>query len=158
MSLQEEQYVHFVSSIDNLNTAWRILKKIIEGDKDNPLVGPAFRFAFIKYSKPYTCSRGTIKKEHKLDDKHIPDKHRELHKRILNARDKILAHSDLTVMEAKVYIADTEHGRFVQTSQNIIHGMEEFPNIDAIIDLIEQTLDSMYIEVKRLEAELSPNS
>ena len=61
-------------------------------------------------------------------------------------------------MEAKVYITNTEHGRFVQMGQNVIYGTEELPNIDAIIDLIEKTLDSMYIEVKRLEAALPPNS
>jgi len=163
MNLQEEQYVHFVSSTDNLNNAWQILqniKQILQENKQgkgNPLVGAAFRFALIEYSKPYKCSRGIIKK-YKLNNEHVPIKHSKLHGRILDARDEILAHSDLTVMEAKVYITNTEHGRFVQMGQNVIYGTEELPNIDAIIDLIEKTLDSMYIEVKRLEAALPPNS
>ncbi len=62
MNLQEEQYVHFVSSTDNLNNAWQILqniKQILQENKQgkgNPLVGAAFRFALIEYSKPYKCS------------------------------------------------------------------------------------------------------
>lgn len=37
-------------------------------------------------------------------------------------------------------------------SKNIIHGLEEFNNIDDIQRLIEATLDNMSIEEKRLTA------
>ena len=56
-----------------------------------------------------------------------------------------------------IHVANTGHGKFVGTVQNVIHGTEEFSNIDDIIDLIEQTLDSMYVEVNRLEAALPPH-
>jgi hypothetical protein len=87
MTPQEEQYVHFVSSIDNLNKAWCILKEIREY-KGSPLVGLAFQFAPVEYSKPYRNSRGTVAKgvKYKLEDLHIPAKHCELHMRILAAR------------------------------------------------------------------------
>jgi hypothetical protein len=156
MNLQKEKYIHFATCIENLNNAWRILQEIKQS-KDNLLVGPAFQFALIEYSKPYRHSHGTIKK-YELDDEHIPFNHHKMHKRILDARDQIHAHSDLTVMEAKLYIDNTKYRKFVSISQNIIRGTEEFPNIDDIIDLIEQTLDSMYEKAKQLEAELPQNS
>ncbi len=159
MTPQEERYVHFVSSIDNLNKAWRILQEIREY-KGSPLVGPAFQFALVEYSKPYRNSRGRVGKgvKYKLEDVHIPAKHRELHKRILAARDQIHAHSDLTVKEAKLYVVNTSSGKYASRVQKAIRGTEELSNIDSIIELIEQTLDSVYIEVKRLETALPINS
>jgi hypothetical protein len=159
MTPQEEQYVHFVSSTDNLNNAWRILQEIRQC-KGSPLVGPAFQFALVEYSKPYRYSRGTVREgvKCKLEDLHIPAKHRELHFRILMARDQIHAHSDLTVKEAKLRVANTASGKYASRVQNAIRGTEELSNIDSIIELIEQTLDNMYIEVEQLQAALPLNS
>ena len=81
-----------------------------------------------------------------------------MHKRILAARDQILAHSDLTVKQAELYVSSTVSGKCTTVVQNLIHGTEEFSNRNAIINLIEQTLDSMYAEVKRLEATLPVNT
>jgi hypothetical protein len=141
MTPQEERYVHFVSSIDNLHKAWHILQEIREY-KGSPLVGPAFQFALVEYSKPYRNSRGTVGKgvKNKLEDVHIPAKHRELHKRILAARDQIHAHSDLTVKEAKLYVVNTASGKYASRVQKAIRGTEELSNIDSIIELIEQTV------------------
>ena len=162
MTEQEEEYVHFVSCINDLNIAWRLLQEIKQC-KGNILVGAAFQFALIEYSKPYKASFGILRNStgklipRKLDESHVPAMHIQLHKRIIDARDRIHAHSDLTVMEAKVYVKNSPHGKIVGTLQNKIYGTEELSNIDAIIDLIEQTLDSMYVEVKRLEAALPVN-
>ena len=159
MTPQEEEYIHFVSSIDDLNRAWCILQEIRKS-KDSKLVAPAFQFALIEYSKPYKYSYGTASNGAKyiLDDTHVPTGYHELHKRILAARDQILAHSDLTVKEAELYVSSTISGKCTTVVQNLIHGTEEFSNRNAIINLIEQTLDSMYAEVKRLEATLPVNS
>ncbi|MDQ3258616.1 MAG: hypothetical protein M3R15_32825 [Acidobacteriota bacterium] len=61
-------------------------------------------------------------------------------------------------MEAKLYIANTSNGPHVSIVQNVIHRAEELSNIDMITDLIEQTLDNMYVEAKRLEGQLTPNT
>jgi hypothetical protein len=164
MNEQEEKYLHFAYCIDNLNNAWRILNEI-KRQKGNPLVGYAFQFALIEYAKPYKDSHSAIlnskgkpKYKYNLRNKFIPETHLALHERIINIRDKFHAHTDLSIMDAKVYITNSKNGKFVNRSQNIIYGTEEMRNIDGIIDLIEQTLDSMYAEVKRLEADLPPNS
>jgi hypothetical protein len=157
MTPEEEQYVHFASSMDDLNHAWRILRKV-KGVRDSVLVGAAFRFALVAYARPYKASRGDLRKIYKIDDKFIPIEHRELHRRILEARDKIHAHSDLTVKEAQLCVATTRSGKFVGALQNLITGLEELANIDLILVMIEQTLDGMYEEAKRLEASLPVNS
>jgi hypothetical protein len=149
---QEEQYVHFVSCTDSLNSAWRILHEI-KVSPGNSLIGAAFQFAVIEYAKPYTISFG-VTGRHKLDDRYVPSAHRDLHKRLIDTRNQILAHSDLTVMEAKLHVANISVGQRAFIVQNVIHGAMELTNIDSIIDLIEQTLLPMYIETERLEKQL----
>ena len=152
MTQQEEQYVHFVSCTDSLNSAWRILHEI-KASPGNSLIGAAFQFAIIEYAKPYTISFGVVGR-HKLDDKYVPSAHQDLHKRLIDTRNQILAHSDLTVRDAKLHVADTSIGQRAFIAQNVIHGAMQLTNIDSIIDLIEQTLDPMYVETERLEKQL----
>jgi hypothetical protein len=150
---QEEQYVHFVSCTDSLNSAWRILREI-KVSPGNSLIGVAFQSAVIEYAKPYATSFG-ITGRHKLDDKYVPSAHRDLHKQLIDTRNQILAHSDLTVMEAKLHVANISSiGKRAFILHNGIHGTMELTNIDSIIDLIEQTLLPMYAEAKRLEKQL----
>jgi len=156
MSTQEEQYIHFANSMDSLNTAWRALKEI-KKQKGNPLVGYAFQFALIEYSKPYKAAYGMAVKRHILPGKYIPKNHLELHKRIIKARDKFYAHLDLDIRDAKVYVQTTELGRNIIRSQNLIDGTEEMKNIDDIISLIEGTLDAMREEAKKLGDDLPVN-
>ena len=125
---------------------------------DSVLLGAAFQFALVAYARPYKASRGDLKKCYKLSDEFIPLEHRGLHQRILDARDQIHAHSDLTVKEAQLHVAATADGKFVGALQNIITGLEELANLDLIIAMIEQTLEHMYEEAKRLEAALPVNS
>lgn len=158
MTDKEEKYVHFVSCIENLNEAWRILQDIIE-NKDNPLARAAFQFLLIEYSKPYKESRGNAKSRHKLDDTHVPDEHKALHKRILDFRDQVNAHTDLTIKEANLIVARLSDGSKCATLiQNKIHGTQEIQNIGDIDDLIVKTLDSMYRTAKELESVLPINN
>lgn len=156
MTKQEEEFIHFVSCIECLNRVWRLISTIKAAQR-SPLVGFAFRFALVEYSKPYNASRGTVKDKHKLDTSCIPPDLLAVHTRIVNSRDQVHAHSDLTVMKAKLYISETQgKQRFTAIVQNIITGVEELPNIDEIQVLIERTLDNMYIKEKVLENALPP--
>jgi len=150
---QEEKFIHFVSCIKWLNNTWRLLNTI-KNEKDNPLVAPAFPFALIEYSKPYRQSRGITRKNVKgfiLGTMYIPLKLLALHERITNSRDQVHAHSDLTVMDAKLYVHEFKGQRYTVIPQNFITGGEELSNIDEIIGLIEATLDNMYVKEKELE-------
>jgi hypothetical protein len=80
----------------------------------------------------------------------------DLHKRITDARDQVHAHSDLTVMDAKILMNEIRDMPPL-ISQNIISGLEELKNIDAIQRLIEATLENMYEEEKRLVPQLPCN-
>jgi hypothetical protein len=51
-------------------------------------------------------------------------------------------------------VANVSAGQRAFIVQNVLHGTEEFSNIDSMISLIEQTLDAMYVEASRLERQL----
>jgi hypothetical protein len=157
MTRDEETYVHFVSSSDDLNEAWRILGEI-KKDLENPFVGAAFRYALVAYARPYVSSRGDHSSSYKLDERFIPLAQRELHRSLIAARHQIHAHSDLTVREAKLRVAKAPSSKRIGAAQNIIRGTEELANIDAIISTIEGTHDAMYDVSRRLEASLPVNS
>lgn len=148
MTEQEEQFVHFVSCITWLNNAWQLLK-IIHAQSDNQLIGPAFRFALVEYCKPYKLSHG-INKKFKLDTTFIPKERLSLHERIISSRDQVHAHSDLTLMDAKLHVHEFMGQRYTLIPQNIIYGTEELSNLQEIVALIEATLDNMYAQEKVL--------
>lgn len=159
----QEKYIHFVNCIESLNTAWRILNKIKE-EKDNPLSYFAFQFAIIEYSKSYKDANSAFKnekgkpiKKHKLATDFIPQKHLALHTKIIDARDKILAHLDLDIRDAKIYIQNTERGKNIIRSQNLLNLAQEKKDIDEIINLIEETLYAMEKEIKTLGDNLAAN-
>ena len=152
MTEQEENFIYFTLCIEWLNNAWRLLQAIQMQPK-NQLGGAAFRFALIEYCKPYKPSRGSSK-QFKLDTSLISPVHIALHNRIIASRDQVHAHSDLTVMEAKLHVHEIMGLRYTQISQNYITGLEELPNIQQVIALIESSLENMYLEVKVLDAAL----
>jgi len=150
---QQEEYIHFDSSMDDLNRAWSILNEIKQ-QTGNRLVAAAFQFAIIEYAKPYLKSKGQLRSDYKMESDCIPSEHLELHKRLLDARNTIIAHSDLTVREPELHVVDMPSERFVGVVQKVIYGSEEISNIDAIIHLIEDTLKCMYEKDKLLKATL----
>lgn len=145
MSDQHETHLHFLECIDRLNNAWATLNAI-RAAEENPLIGPAFRYALVEYATPYTRSDGPIKKYRQLDDSWIPTEYLALHKRILAARNQVHAHADLTVLEAELHINEIQGKQHISRIQNMIHGLEEIGNIDRIISLIQGTLRNMYAE------------
>lgn len=160
MTEEEERFVHLVSCIRDLNSAWRLLNEIKRSKERTPLVGAAFQFALIEYSKPYRSSHGFAldskgkQLRYKLDERHVPEQFRPLHQNILKRRDQIHAHSDLTIREAKLFVAQAPGRKIATIVQNKFHGTEEFRRLDEIVSLIEGTLDSLYNEEKQLEAQL----
>ena len=102
----KEDFLHFAVCLQRLLSALGTLQ-VIKASPDHPLAVPAFRFALVEYSMPYTDSRGSEKPYYKLKDSYVPKEHLALHKKILEARHTLHAHADLTVMSAKVFVTKT---------------------------------------------------
>ena len=84
-------------------------------------------------------------KKRRLPTAYVPQDMHDLHQRIIDARDQIHAHSDLTVMDAKLHLSEIR-GMPPILIRNNVSGLEEFQNIGEIQRLIEMTLANMYEE------------
>lgn len=128
----------------------------------NPVIfNAAFRYALVEYSKPFGPTNGLfvngnnkpIRIRHDLT-KHIPCEHSELHERIITLRNQFHAHADMTVFDPTLNNYESGGQKITTICRNIVHGCDEFKNVDEIIDLIMKTLDSIEIELESLKEEL----
>ncbi len=154
MTPAEEKYVHHVSCIDDLNRAWSILQELRRASERTAVHAAAFAFALIEYAKPYTRSDGVYKQGrhgYALPPPDLEPEELALHHQILNLRRQALAHSDLTFKEATVY-RDARGG---VSRPGVISNVPPLPDCDAVIRLIERTLDRMYADRVRMEGSLT---
>jgi hypothetical protein len=63
----------------------------------------------------------------------------------------------MSIQDAKVYVQDGVDGKILTVSKNIVHGCEEFQNVDDLIDMIETTLNKMDDELLSLKEALPQN-
>jgi hypothetical protein len=145
MNRTEEDFVHYVECIESLNRAWSILQDLGAVERPSAIHAAAFRFALIQYAKPYTVSKGTHGRR-KLPPPQLTQELIELHQQILALRDQVLAHSDLDIKDAKLHIHSFNGKPYHLIAQNIV---DAFPSREAVITLIEKTLDQMYLESER---------
>jgi hypothetical protein len=141
----DESFVHYIGCIDSLNRAWSILQDLGSVERPSALHSAAFRFALIEYAKPYTRSDGKHKK-HILIPPKLPAKLLSLHTRIMGLRHQVLAHSDLTLKEARLHVHSYAGKPYHIIASNL---PEALPDREEVITLIEQTLDQMYVESDR---------
>jgi hypothetical protein len=146
MTAEEERYVHFIESIECLNHARKILLEAVNA-KSGILTVAAHGMALIEYAKPYKQSFGEHKR-HVLGEPELSEEDRKLHKAILALRDQVLAHSDLTVKEAVVHKEKIMNSEMITVISNVAGPL---PDANAVIGLIERTLDGMYREMSELE-------
>jgi len=158
MTPAEEHYVHFTECIESLTSAWRILKQL---DPVAPGVirAAAYRMALVEYAKPYKASYGKHKrgrqKGYVLPAPSLPAEDLALRTQLLDLRDQVLAHSDLTLKDARVYASRVQGQPFVAIGAN---QLPSFPNTSAVIALIERTLDLMYIQLEQLDEAIAPKA
>ena len=154
MTKIEETYFHYTECINSLNRAWYILCELRAVEKPKAIHAAAFRFALIEYAKPYTRSDGKHRhgrNSYKLPAPNLSQDLLTLHQNILDLRDTFLAHNDLTLKEAKLFVTRHEAHPCVGVLSN---SDPSLPDREVIIKLIESTLDQMYVEWKRLEKDL----
>ncbi len=155
MNVVEERFVHFCCCLEWLNESWALLQAL-RNHSDHALFLSSFRFALILYAKPYRVSLGKVKRQHRLDTAFVPDALVALHDEVLNERDKLHAHSDLTLMDAQLTVRVFEDRQHAVMVRNHLSPTRLAARLDEIINLVEQTIDRMYVEVKKLEAQLPP--
>ncbi len=157
MTPAEEHYVHFAECIESLTSAWRILKEL-ESAPRGVIRAAAYRMALVEYAKPYKRSDGAHKRGrdgYLLPAPPLTSAELTLHNQILDLRDQVLAHSDLTLKDARVHASRVQGHPFVAIGSN---QMPSFPDTLAVIGLIERSLDLMYLQLEQLDEAIAPKA
>ncbi|MGZ3236162.1 MAG: hypothetical protein ACXU8A_02200 [Burkholderiaceae bacterium] len=143
-NVDEENFLHLATCISRMHSALETLRIIKASSPENPLIPPAFRFALVEYASAFTRSDGQLKK-YILDDKYVPPQHLDLHKRIVTARHQVHAHTDLKIRNATFNTTGTKTNPSVEVRGTHIDELKELPNIDQIIDLLNESINIMYV-------------
>ena len=145
MSMDEE-YVHYQEAITSLNRSWRTLCELETHKSGGAIWSAAYRMALIEYCKPFKISYGTNKVKHKLTSPKLDQEKLILHKHILDLRDQVLAHSDITVLDAKV---SYDNNAVFPVTLIISNRLGDLPKVTDIRNLVEAVLDELYLEQEK---------
>ena len=149
MTPSDEEYVHFEECLTRLNHAWRIICELEHADSNSLVWIAAYQMAIIEYAKPYKESRGTNKWRYIIPTPELDDTNRLLHEKLLSLRDTFLAHSDLTIKDAKVSVVSIAGN---PKPQIILNTEPLMPPLAEVKALIESTLEILYKEIPKQEA------
>lgn len=140
----DEAFIHFQECLTDLNAAWRILEELQQAQVPPVLWTASYHMALIEYAKPFRMSRGANNRRHVLPAPALPDAGLQLHARLLDLRDTVLAHSDLSVKDAKVYVGEIA----CQPLPFIISNTEPaFPSVAVVKPHVERVLDALYAQL-----------
>ena len=137
----DEQTVHFQESITSLNRAWRTFCELEKAPLGNAIWSAAYRMMIVEYCKPFTSSQINESKRHKLPPQSLTDDGKILHTRLLDLRNQVMAHSDLTVLDVNVCYDQTAEFPVPLIVKNI---MNNFPDVGERKKQVEAVLDFLY--------------
>ena len=152
MNVEHERYIFFQECITSLNIAWSIVDALDISKNHKTVALAAYRMAFIEYAKPYRKSRGIHVKNHTLPLPDISKEDKILHDRIIDLRDTVLAHSDIAIKDAKLYLGNVEGRPLPLMASNTAPVL---PSLTEFRGLIERSLDQLYKDLPNLEGRLS---
>lgn len=144
----DEEYVHYQESITSLNRAWRTLCELEKAPSGNAIWSAAYRMLIVEYCKPFTVSQINESKRHKLPPPSLTDDCKKLHARLLDLRNQVMAHSDLTVLDTNVCYDQTAEFPVPLIVKNVL---DNFPSVSEIKNQVEAVLDSLYQQEAQYE-------
>lgn len=139
----DEEYIHFQESITSLNRAWRTLCELEKCEPGNAVWSAAYRMVVVECCKPFTKSQINDKERYKLPFPDVPDESKLQHEKLLMLRHQVMAHSDLSVLDASVSYDKTANFPVPLIAKNVLDG---FPSVTEIKKLVEIVLDALYQE------------
>jgi hypothetical protein len=137
----DEEYVHFQESITSLNRAWRTLCELENASSGNAIWSAAFRMAIVEYCKPFTISQVNERERHKLPFPSLKEQSKEFHTRLLELRSQVMAHFDLSILDAEVCYNKSADSPVPLIVKNILGNL---PKISEMKAHVESVLDALY--------------
>ncbi len=142
-----ERYIHYRESLTCLNRAWRTLCELEKTEPKGAIWAAAYRMSIVEYGKPFKVSRSQ-KHRYKLEVPQIEAEYIELHEIVIDLRDQVVAHSDLTVLDASLSYGGSHEPCL------IMNNIDSFPEAKKLRKLIERVLDQLYLQ----EPDYLPNA
>lgn len=149
MVRDDDAYIHFQECLTSLNRAWVILGRLDAPGIDPVLWTASFQMALIEYAKPFKKSHGTDNRRHSLAFPWLSADDAALHAQLLDLRDQVLAHSDLTVKEATLYLGEVG-GKIMPFI--VSNTAPRLPTKEQVQQLIERVLDAWYAQIPVYES------
>ncbi len=144
----DEKYIHYQESVTSLNRSWRTLCELETSKAGNAIWSAAYRMALVEYCKPFKTSYGKNKVKLKLPRPNLDHEELELHEKIVGLRDQVLAHSDLSVLDASVSYDKNASFPVPLIVSNVLG---ELPQVTDIRNLVELVLDELYSKQGKYE-------
>ena len=149
MTRDDEPYVHFQESLSNINSAWQILGELGDVGASRILRRAAYHMALIEYAKPFKSSFGANKRRHTIAFPLTSAADVKLHRSVIDLRDQFLAHSDISIKDATVYLGQLAGKPFPLIISNVDLAL---PEPSAIKALVERVLDALYSQIPIYES------
>lgn len=155
MARDDDAYIHFQECLTSLNRAWAILGKLDGSDVDPVLWTASYHMALIEYAKPFKESRGSNRRRHSLTLPTLSADDTALHSQLLALRDQVLAHSDLTVKDAKLYPGEVGGKVMPFIASNTAAPL---PKRARVQQLVEHLLDALYAQGPAYKSQFQSSS
>lgn len=129
-----------------MDDARNVLRSLKDLDSGLSLVrDAAFKYAVVAYCRAYTASEGKkgTPRRKLLDTHYVPEGFSELHTELLDCRHEMYAHSDRSILDAKVSVHEFGEKKVPFRIQNVVYPLELMSKIDEIIELTELTMDKI---------------
>lgn len=147
----KEDIIHLAVCIERLSSCRQTLVDV-QANLDHPLSGAAFRYAIVEYATPFNTSEDAQRKRRKIPASLVPSQYQVMHGRLISARNQLLAHADMSVLDGSLAFADMRGLPITTTTLNHVDVLNELKNIDEFIDLIQGVVDNLFAERLRLLA------
>ena len=140
----KEKYIFYNFAIIDLDDAFGCLdaiKQYKHGLTSTAMVSTAIvKYAIIAYLRPFTLCKGIDnKKKRPLSIEDVPEKHRNLHSKLLDYRDCIIAHTDLDFRNPKL----VKHGMTMKREEDYLALVGE---MQLLIREVRSAVHNMIIE------------
>ncbi|MEW6203817.1 MAG: hypothetical protein AB1516_00690 [Pseudomonadota bacterium] len=151
LSPEEEAYFHIVMCLRDLEQCSALLEQLDGEEKLSEVQKAAYKLAIITYAKPFTSAFGVAKNKYKLGLDIVAKEHLGIHRHLMSLRDQVLAHSDLSPRQAKVFMnsATPDVAAIVSLS-----GDPRLPQMHSVKSVVAQVAESLKQRRLQLSNEL----